>query len=262
MASLLSLTPETIGSGVVKAVRRDERDGDSHALYCGDVKSFHKRHFPEKYYSNTKGVSLCFLEMSKNLWLLTKAVESKCGSVKEIHEEYAGRLQISFHKRNRAGDIDLKRQIINMTVHSMLDRPYSFLRFEGYDQVRLKFGELKRVVKSNFSDWRSALQSIFGVYLVSDTKKGGAYVGSACGKDGLWGRWRSYVSDGFQGHGGDEGLIKRIGGDKDYPENFEFSILEVIRKHTNEEDVLKREGWWKDTLRTRKNHKNNGMNEN
>ena len=149
-----------------------------------------------------------------------------------------------------------------MTVHSILDRPYSFLRFEGYNQVRLKFGELKRIITLNLSDWRKALQSVFGVYLVSDTKKGGAYVGSAYGKGGIGDRWSCYASGNFLGHGGDNGLIKRIGRNKNYPENFEFSILEVISKNTSEKDVRKRESWWKDTLRTRKNHNNNGMNEN
>ena len=262
LESLLNLTSEEAHSGWVMVVRRNERGDDSIASYCGDAKSFHERYFSVKNCSRIKGVSLCFLELDKKLWLLTKAVRCENGNVKEIYEEYAGRLQVCFHKRNHSGDIDLKRQICKMTVHSILERPYSFLRFDGYNQIRLKFGELKRIVTSNLSDWRKALQSVFAVYLISDTKKGGAYVGSAYGKDGLWGRWSCYASGNFLGHGGDKGLIKRIGKNKDYPENFEFAILEVISKNTSEKDVRQREGWWKNTLRTRKNHNNNGMNEN
>ncbi len=262
LASLFNLTSEEAYSGWVSVVRRNERDGDSSALYCRDAESFHERYFAVKNYSRAKGVSLFFLELETNLWLLTKAVRCEHGKVKEIYKEYAGRLQVCFHKRNHNGDIDLKRQIGKMTVHSVLDRPYSSLRFAGYNLARLKFGELKRVVTSNLSDWRKALQSVLAVYLIIDTKQGGAYVGSAYGKDGLWGRWSCYASENFHGHGGDEGLINRIGGDKNYPENFEFSILEVISKNTSEKDVRKREGWWKDTLRTRKNHNNRGMNEN
>ena len=262
LASLLNLTSEEAHSGWVRVVRRNERDGDSSALYCCDAESFHERYFSEKNCSMAKGVSVCFLELETNLWLLTKAVRCEHGKVKEIYKEYAGRLQVCFHKRNRSGDIDLKRQIDRMTVHSILDRPFSFLRFAGYNQVRLKFGELKRIVELNLSDWRQALCAVFGIYLISDTKKGGAYVGSAYGKDGLWGRWSCYASNNFHGHGGDDGLINRIGNNTDYPDNFEFSILEVISKNRCEKDVRTREGWWKDALRTRKCHNNNGMNEN
>lgn len=262
LASLLNLTSEETYSGCIMVARRNKRGEDTIASYCGDAKSFHERYFSLKNCSRTKGVSLCFLELDRKLWLLTKAVRCENGNFKEIYEEYAGRLQVRFHKRNHSGDIDLKRQIDKMTVHSILDRPYSVLRFVEYNQVRLKFGELKRIIELNLSDWRQALCAVFGVYLITDTQKHGAYVGSAYGKDGLWGRWSCYASENFHGHGGDEGLIKRIGGDKNYPENFEFSILEVISKNTSEKDVHKREGWWKDTLRTRKNHNNRGMNEN
>ena len=262
LASLMNLTSEDVDAGFVRTVRCDERGDDTIASYCGDAKSFHARYFSVKNCSKTKCVSLCFLELETNLWLLTKAVRRESGNVKEIYEEYAGRLQICFHKRNHSGDIVLKRQIDKMTVHSILDRPYSFLRFAGYNQIRLKFGELKRIVELNLSDWRQALRVVFGVYLITDTKKGGAYVGSAYGKDGLWERWSCYASDISHGHGGDEGLIKRMAGNKNYADNFEFSLLEVISKNASKKEVLKREGWWKDTLRTRKNHANNGMNEN
>lgn len=261
---LLSLSEDDISLGNVVTVRLKERDDDPIASYCADETAFHKKYFPYEGCSLLAqgGVSFCLLEIAQGLWLLTKAVRKKDGGIEEAFNEFAGRLLISFHKKNHSGNINLRTQINRLMVHSILERPYSFLWFDGYNQVRLKFGELKRVVKSNLSDWRKALQSVFGVYLITDTKRGGAYVGSAYGKEGLWGRWGCYASDDFHGHGGDKGLIERIGENKDYPENFEFSILEVINKNASEKDVRKRESWWKDTLRTRKNHKNNGMNEN
>lgn len=261
---LLNLSESDIRLGIIMPVRLNERDDDPIASYCADEFAFHKKYFQQKGHNILArgGVSFCLLELAQGLWLLTKAVRRKDEGVEEIFNEFAGRLFISFHKKNHSGSIKLRAQIQRMVVHSILERPYSFLRFDGYNQIRLKFGELKRIVTSNLSDWRKALQSVFAVYLILDTKKGGAYVGSAYGKDGLWGRWSCYASENFHGHGGDEGLIKRIGGDKNYPENFEFSILEVISKNTSEKDVRKREGWWKDTLRTRKNHNNRGMNEN
>ena len=57
-------------------------------------------------------------------------------------------------------------------------------------------------------------------------------------------------------------MINRIGSDKKYVRNFEFSLLEVIDKNKSSKEIRDREAWWKDTLRIRKNHNNNGMNEN
>lgn len=261
---LLNLSDNDIKLGNVVPVRLKERDDDPIASYCADEAAFHKKYFQQKGHNILAqgGVSFCLLEMAQGLWLLTKAVRKKGDGVEDAFNEFAGRLLISFHKQNHSGNVNLERQIDRMTVHSIFDRPYSFLRFDGYNQVRLKFSELKRIITLNLSDWREALLSVAGVYLITDMKQGGAYVGSAYGKNGLWGRWSCYASDDFNGHGGDEELIKRIGKNKDYPENFEFSILEVISKNTSEKDVRKRESWWKDTLRTRKNHNNRGMNEN
>lgn len=262
LSSLLSLSTEDVKRGFVKAVRLSEREGDSFSLYCKNVESFHNKFFPLECCSSAEYVCLCFLELAKGLWLLTKAVKSQDGVVKEIYSEYAGRLQINFRKRNHSGDINLKRQISNMFVHSILDRPYGFLKYDRYNKVRLKFSELKKIVDLNLNDWREALSSASGIYLIRDMKDCGCYVGSAYGKDGIWGRWSCYASDDFHGHGGDKGLIRRIGNDPSYPNNFEFSILEVMRSNCTEKIVRDRESWWKDTLRTRKNHNNNGMNEN
>ena len=260
--SLLALSIENIKKGIVRAVRIDERDIDSSVLYCSDLERFHDTFFSPKYIMGIEGISFCFLELEKNLWLLTKAVECDRGVVGEILTEYAGRLKITFHKRNHSGDINLNRQISNMFVHSILDRPYGFLKYDRYNKVRLKFSELKKIVDLNLDDWREALSSASGIYLIRDMKDCGCYVGSAYGKDGIWGRWSCYASDDFHGHGGDKGLIRRIGNDPSYPNNFEFSILEVMGNNCTEKVVRDRESWWKDTLRTRKNHNNNGMNEN
>lgn len=263
LGRLLNLTNE-VGVGFVVMVHRRERDEDTIASYCADEISFHEKYFSLKNSptSSDDGVFLCCLEISKDLWLVTKAAKRERGEVKEFHEEYFGRLLISFHKNNHSGNISLKKQIEKMSVHSILDRPYSFLKFIGYNQVRLKLAELIRIVRLNLSDWRIALRAVSAVYMISDTKKGGAYVGSAYGNDGLWGRWRDYASGDFVGTGGDRGLIKRIDKDNSYSQHFVFSILEVFNKNTHDKEIRKRESWWKDTLRTRKNHNNCGMNEN
>ena len=51
-----------------------------------------------------------------------------------------------------------------------------------------------------------------------------------------------------------------MGNDNEYAKNFEFAILEVHNKKKSEKEIIDRENWWKETLRTRRSHNNNGMN--
>ena len=52
------------------------------------------------------GISLCFLELSKSLWLLTKALRRKDGCPEEIFQEFSGRLKVQFHKKNHSGAVE------------------------------------------------------------------------------------------------------------------------------------------------------------
>jgi hypothetical protein len=56
----------------------------------------------------------------------------------------------------------------------------------------------------------------------STAKTGYLYVGSAYGEDGIWGRWTKYVST--NGHGNNKTLKELVKADKDYADNFKFSI--------------------------------------
>lgn len=262
LTTILNLTSKDIGKGFVKTVRLDEREDNAIMLYCENENDFHERYFPLQESNDTDddGISFCFLELSSNVWLLTKAMNRKRGHLKEAFQEFSGRLMVRFHKKNHSGLVRLKRQIDKMNVHSILDRRYNCWKFCGYDQVRLDFASLQKIVEMNLTDWHNALQAISAVYQIIDRKNGGAYVGSACGKDGLWGRWCMYATGRYQGTGNDAGLEERIGKDPRYVQNFEFAILEVYSKKKSEKEILEREGWWKGTLRTRKAHHNNGMN--
>lgn len=262
LGNLLNLKPADVGKGFVQTVRLAERDDDAVVLYCRDEKSFHERYFPMRHCRDSKddGISLCFLELSKSLWLLTKALRRNDGHPEEIFQEFSGRLMVQFHKKNHSGAVDLKRQLDKMYVHSILDRRYNCWKFHGYDQVRIDFASLQKIVEMNLSDWQAALMDIAAIYQIADKLRGGAYVGSACGKDGLWGRWRMYATGRFRGTGNDVGLEERMDKDPDYAKNFEFAILEVHNKKKSENEIIDRENWWKETLRTRRSHNNNGMN--
>jgi hypothetical protein len=116
--------------------------------------------------------------------------------------------------------------------------------FESYDQVRLSFHDLKKLMSqsvSNFS-WVSALSSVNGVYLIRDKSTGHLYVGSAYGEDGIYGRWSVYSRN---GHGGNKNL-KALNST-----NFEFSILEIVPATTSVDEVVRREMRWQERLGTR-----------
>jgi len=100
-------------------------------------------------------------------------------------------------------------------------------------------------------DWKSALSSVKGVYIITDASNGRHYIGSAYGVSGIWSRWDCYIGT---GHGWNDGLIKLIRkkGKKYARDNFRFSILEVISKTVSDDYVLERETFWKNALCTRK----------
>ncbi|WP_189654688.1 GIY-YIG nuclease family protein [Paracoccus mutanolyticus] len=52
------------------------------------------------------------------------------------------------------------------------------------------------VVSNSRPDWKAALESIKGIYLITDTRTGKRYVGSAYGDQGIWSRWCAYAASG------------------------------------------------------------------
>jgi GIY-YIG catalytic domain-containing protein len=116
--------------------------------------------------------------------------------------------------------------------------------FISYDEVLLKFSDLKKLMTEDSSNasWVSALSAVNGIYLIRDQSTGLLYVGSAYGTNGIFGRWATYSRN---GHGGNKKL-KSLN-----PVNFEFSILEVAPPTSSADEVIVRENRWKNRLGTR-----------
>lgn len=89
------------------------------------------------------------------------------------------------------------------------------------------------------------------MYLITDISTGKLYVGSATAQYGmLLQRWSSYAAN---GHGGNVELEKLIR-EKGFvyvKENFQYSILENYNARMDDQYILKREAWWKETLKSR-----------
>jgi hypothetical protein len=123
--------------------------------------------------------------------------------------------------------------------------------FADYLEFSLTYPELKDLFENEEAhrDWRIPLSAFAGVYLILAQTSGDQYVGSAHGANGIWGRWRNYAKS---GHGGNTKLRKVIMRDSDtYPEQFRFSLLQILPKTMTRREVIQRETRYKDKLGSR-----------
>lgn len=123
-----------------------------------------------------------------------------------------------------------------------------YKHFTDYSDFILTFSELKEILINQYGDWKRMLSGVKGIYLISDTKTGKLYVGSAYGEDGIWGRWNSYVST--NGHGGNKQLKELINKKENYANNFQFSILMILPKTITADQAIEKEKLFKNKLGT------------
>lgn len=205
-----------------------------------------------------------FIQLSDNRdrWLFASAAKAlnvpEGGPTEvEVLTEYAplfGRLIINYHKKQgqQLYIYNLKTVLDNATVEEILPDLYDGEAFHGYDDVHLPFAKLDRIFRREIMpSYHDALESVTGVYCLTDTKTGKLYIGSATGEGGVAARWGSYLDT---NHGGNKELRKLHDdmGEEYFRENFEFTLLEYFGMSYDPQKVLEREQWWKDCLDTRK----------
>lgn len=121
--------------------------------------------------------------------------------------------------------------------------------FPGFGGVRITFDELRQVVSDrHYSQWRTALGSVQGVYAILDGRSGQLYVGKADGSDRILGRWIAYAQD---GHGGNVALRDMGVKDPKHKQDFVFSILRVFDPGAPSAEVNAAESHFKLALATR-----------
>ena len=180
--------------------------------------------------------------------------------LEEVDEckKYVGRVLLSFHRyqgmRGRA--YYLEKYINEFELTEILPAPYSGECFPGYEHINHDFKILEPIFRFERDNWKAALSSVKGVYLISDNRNGKKYVGSAYGDMGIWSRWACYIGT---GHGWTDELTaliaeKSIGYAR---KNFRFSLLEIMPMTTSKETICARESHWKEALLTRKFGYNN-----
>ena len=168
----------------------------------------------------------------------------------ELSDEGASfirRLKLRSGYGSRLVRVDFENHYDALEVKEILPEPYAGRVFPGFEDIDLSFDELETLVKRARPDWRAALQSVKGIYLITDVETKRRYVGSAYGEGGVWSRWCQYVET---GHGGNVELRKLV----DEPtlsysrKNFRFALLENRSVRTPDDVVIARESFWKRIL--------------
>ena len=163
-----------------------------------------------------------------------------------------GRLVINYHFYYAHGRAAIYNNYVNsLTVSEILPNKYDGVKFPGFDSINITYSQLETIIKADNREWRTALQNIYGVYLIMDKATGKQYVGSAYGGGGMWKRWSDYILS--NGTGGNVGLNELL---QDKPEtyaneNYKFTLLEFFSTKVSADYVVSRENFWKEVLLTR-----------
>jgi hypothetical protein len=175
-------------------------------------------------------------------------------SVVEEFSDLSGRLIVTYTRDARATVRLGETVAADLNVVEIRERPMMTDPFISYREVLLSKGELDRLVAHGDTAWVTALSSVKGVYVITDTSNGKLYVGSATSENGeasggLWSRWCAYSKD---GHGGNielRALLQEKGAD--HAAHFQYAILEIADLGTSDQAVLDRETHWKRVLASR-----------
>lgn len=93
-----------------------------------------------------------------------------------------GRLKIRWVKDARPKGRKPESMLPDMTVAEILPEIYAGEDFPGYANINHSYAVLEKMWLDSKPDWVSALSHCQGVYLITDTKTGMRYVGSAYGQ--------------------------------------------------------------------------------
>lgn len=213
----------------------------------------------QRRYFHTGNIAICLLYLNDDKWLLTtiKLIKRELdvtdtvgyeADEMEEYEQYFGRLIIKYHNTKRSMGRTYESLFDELEVIEVLPVAYDGDDFPGYENIRLTYSQLSTIIGRKRAGWLAALKNQKAVYLITDRKTGKFYVGSATAQYGmLLQRWSSYIDN---GHGGNVEL-KALVGEKGFgyiKENFQYSVLENYNARMDDNYILKRESWWKETL--------------
>lgn len=232
------------GRHPLHALARSREDWLNWQVYRGNA----KERFP-------KNCVVSFAQISGDRFLfggifdiVDRAGETYEVAYTEAYEELIGRLIVNYRGKNKRATVFTPGYIYeNTEVAGIYEHKFKGEPFKSFDEINHGFSEIELIVKNNLNDWRVALSSVYGVYLISDKTTGKHYVGSAYGQEGVWGRWNQYV---YNFHGNNADLVELFEKKTEayFRESFKFSILEVLSSAATSESIIAREKLWKQKL--------------
>lgn len=163
--------------------------------------------------------------------------------------ELEGRLFLTGNYTSRMSYLRGETLVEDMEVYELLPERLSVGQFPGYKQLNISKADLDLLVRHSTASWRTALASVKGIYLITDTKTGKLYVGKADGETGIWGRWCQYAAT---GHGNNKALLQELGreaGERQH--DLRFSLLEIADLQSAPGEIERRETHWKEILQSR-----------
>ncbi|MDZ4852281.1 MAG: GIY-YIG nuclease family protein [Pirellulaceae bacterium] len=161
--------------------------------------------------------------------------------------ELIGRV-IVHHQRTRQSYVWFK-PAMELPIVEIRREKMTIADFPGYNAVVINHSSLQIITRQKIASWHAALANIKGVYLIVDTTTGKPYVGKASGSVGVWQRWCAYADNGHGGNVELKNVLKEKG--SEHMRNFQYSILEIADTHASNEDILERESYWMNVLRSR-----------
>jgi hypothetical protein len=163
-------------------------------------------------------------------------------------EELIGRIIVEHQQTGRQSYIWLRPEI-TLPIAEIRRQKMTIGEFPGYNSVLVTHGDLRVITNQRVASWHAALANVKGVYLITDGSSGKQYVGKASGDAGIWQRWCDYADN---GHGGNVKLRALLAANgPNHTAHFRYSILEIADTHASDDDILARESYWMNVLRTR-----------
>lgn len=220
-----------------------------------------------------------FIEVEYHKWLFVGAylIKEKDSKIKKVaygnhdvkyalaeriedYDKYIEKLVVDHTNTGQSWFYVDRRRTDFVEVAEIANRSYfeKTIDFPGYENLSMTYEKLK--TNWNNRTWREHLSTVYGVYLITDTKTGKLYVGSAYGDNGMYGRWSAYLNDGYdklelEDNKYPNKRLKEIVDKKgiDYIKKyFQYSILEIFTKNElGKQKALNREKYWKKVLQSR-----------
>jgi len=170
-------------------------------------------------------------------------------SLTKIGSSLIGRLVIEYRRAGRVSYPNCENLVGKASIAEIKSEPLGFSDFKSFKDVLLTRRDLEGLIRTAPGSWRSPLQSVSGIYLITDKANGKQYVGSAYGENGIWGRWSEYAKN---YHGGNKSFVKmyNVTGPEAFS-GFQYSILETTDIDADKDLVISLENKWKEKLLTR-----------